>query len=389
MIKAPSLLSRLGAFLLDRHGEHMISKLLDRDRTIWSVAAALYLLAGLLVVLGAGPLSWTIRSISGGSAGSAGVHIGLVAGALLLGSVFSFLAARRARTKVVPVVAALAGVAAGILGVTNLVPFWLGFLALIPVAVAVVGYFGTRGVFRYHDEIEADAKKPRGERKHSGIDPSRMQTAKEPDLALSAGAGALSVAVGLIGALTVSTMTTWFAPELPADLQADGQVVVGEGNDVDVKILYGINYPHSAQLLGDDDSVLKGLVDDGKVQLTLQGVSKADESRLSVPVREGEACAYELKGSEGAFQYIVNYNQALAGSNTSSQVEDLAASAGSDLGVDFKKCMQSGKYELQAGKALEQSSKYADGDLPQIFINGEQVQPESLGDLKKMISKAE
>lgn len=366
----------------------MISKLLKHDRPLWVWATILYALLGLTVILFAGPLTWGHRALHGGTAGSAGVSIGLVSGVLLLGAALSFTCARRTTGLVMPIAATATGLAATALGMVAITPFWWGLAGVVPALVAGAGIAATHRVFQYQKEIAEDSKKPLRQRKHEAVDISRAGNPVKPDLLLTLGGGALTTALGLLGVIAVSTMTTLFTPALPDGLQGDGQVAVGSGNEVQVEILYGTNYPHSAQLLGDEDSTLASLVDDGTIELKLQGVSLASETRLSVPVREGEACAWEQGGADGAFAYITKYNQQLGSASQDSDAEEMALDAGEDLGAEFTECFQSGKYELQAGRALEQSTQYADQGLPQIYINGSAVQPESLSDLKKMIQEA-
>lgn len=367
----------------------MISKLLERDRTLWVLSAILYFAMGLGATLYAGPLSWGIRADTGGTAGSAGLTVGAVAGLLFAASMLAVLSTRRLRRRLVPIGAALVGVIAAVVAVASLQPAWIGLAALLPAAVCVPAFLGSRRTVAYQDRVEKESKLPKGERAVDSVDLGKLSRGGEPDMFIAGGLGALLTATGVIACLSVATMTTWFAPQMPSELDSGGQVVVGEGNPVEVEMLVGINYPHTAQLLGDEDSTLAGLVEDGTVELTTQGVSDASETRLSVPVREAEACAWEVGGADATFAFMTSYNKLLAaGGSTDSDPEEVTMQAGEDLGEPFSSCLNSGKYELQAAKALEGSARYAEAGLPQIFINGEAVKPETVEDLVGMINKA-
>lgn len=366
----------------------MTSKLLSRDRALWVLTSLLYFALGIAAAVASGPLSWAIRAEIGGTAGSAGVLVGVVSGVLLAGGVVAAVCRRRLRNPILPIVAIASGVVAAFLGAALLNPFWLGFLAFGPTVLGLVAYLGSKKAIAYQEELEEDAKKPKGKRTHDAADMGMMLRGDAPDGLLTGSLAALMVAVGVIASLSTASMTTWFAPQLPAELQASGQVVVGEGNPVKVQMLYGINYPHAAQLLGDEDSTLAALVEDGTVELTLQGIALPDETRLSVPVREAEACAWEVGGADAVFEYTTVYNQNVLTGSLDSDVEELAAEAGTGLGDGFSECLKSGKYELQAGVALDGSSQFAQNGLPQLYIDGEAVQPESLADLKEMILEA-
>lgn len=366
----------------------MTSKLLSRDRALWVLTSLLYLALGVAAVVASGPLTWAIRAEIGGTAGSAGVLVGSVSGVLLAGGVLAAVCRRRLRSPVLPVAAIAAGVIATFLGGALLSPLWLGFLALAPALLGLVAFLGSKKAIAYQADIEEDAKKPKGKRTHETADMGLMLRGDAPDGLLTGGLAALVAAVGVIACLSTASMTTWFAPKLPAELQSSGQVVVGEGNPVKVQMLYGINYPHAAQLLGDGDSTLAALVEDGTVELTLQGIALPEETRLSVPVREAEACAWEVGGADAVFEYTTAYNQNVLAGSLDSDVEDLAAAAGKGLGDEFSKCLKSGKYELQAGVALEESADFAQNGLPRLYIDGEDIQPESLADFKEMILEA-
>lgn len=367
----------------------MISKLLDHDRTLWVLSAILYFLLGLGATLYAGPLSWEIRAETGGTAGSAGLTVGVVAGLLFAASMLAVLSTRRLRRLLVPVGAPVVGVIAAVIASISLEPSWLGATALLPALICLPAFLGSRRTIAYQERVEADAKLPKGKREVDSVNLGKIARGGEPDLFIAGGLGVLLTATGVIACLSVATMTTWFAPPLPEELDSGGQVVVGEGNPVEVKMLFGINYPHTAQLLGDKDSSLSGLVEDGTVELTTQGVSDASETRLSVPVREAEACAWEVGGADATFDFMTAYNKLLAaGGSTDSDPEEVTMEAGKDLGEPFSSCLKSGKYELQAAKSLEGSAKYVEAGLPQVYINGEAVKPETLEDLVEMINEA-
>ena len=366
----------------------MISKLLQNDRPYWVSSSIIYALMGLATLVSAGPLSWSIRAVSGESAGSAGVSVGILSGVLLLAAVLGAMCARRTPTLRLPVVTAVLGAGAAFQASVNTELNWYGLFILVPVLLSVLGVFATRRVLQYQQELEEDAIQSRKKRKHAAVDVSKASTRSNPDLTLTLGLGVVTVAFGVIGSLVVATMTPLFSPDLPEELANDGQLVVGEGNPVAVEIAYGINYPHTMQLFGDDNETLATLVDDGVAQLTMQGVSLENETRMSVPVRVGEVCAWEVGGAQGAFQYLTEYNQLVVDDPLNTDVAEVALAAGQQFGSEFTECHQSGKYELSVGQELEKASSLNTQSLPKITVDGEDVQPESVADLEELVLEA-
>lgn len=366
----------------------MIKKLIEARRALWGSTLGIYLLLATAAVVVSGPLTWTIRAETGSQAGSAAVGVGIAVAFLLLGVFFAALSYRRPPTLVLPAAAAVAGVAAAGQAFLSLQPFWLGFLPLLPAALSVAGILSARNMLRYRDEVKADSKKPKSQRRYSGVDPAKLPASETPDVTLTAGGGVLAVSVAVLATLSVSSLVPWFAPELPPALSADGAVTVGRKNPIEVDILYGINYPHTAAIFGDEDATLEGLVDDGLIRLSTQGVSMPGEESIGVPFRMGQACAFERGGADAEFSFLVSYNQELLSSGGAEDPQELVYTAGEDLGEDWRTCVQSGRYELSAGKSLEDSSQYAEAGIPQIYINGEQVEPDSLEELVEMIDEA-
>lgn len=294
------------------------------------------------------------------------------------------LSTSRPDSSMVPIAAPLAGALAVAIGATVLDPFWYAFGALVPLGLCALGLWARRKAAAYAKRFEEgnEADRP------ATVDPSRLKKGAEPDKLLVTGGAGLLVAAGVLATVASATVSPLIKPELPAQLQSEGQVVVGEGNPVDVKILYGINYPASAALISEEYGTLPSLVDEGKIKLTTQGVSLSEETRLAVPVRVGEACAFDQGGQQAAFDFTGRYYQAFLSGDGTDNTADLVAKAGEPLGEEFSTCTTSGKYEFAAGKALEESSKYAQQGFPQIFINGEEVQPESVTELVKLIDEA-
>ena len=362
----------------------MMNKLLNRDRLIWILTALLYLALAVVVTVFSGPLSWDMRAVSDVGAGPASIHLGVIVGVLLAGGLFAGLAVARPESSFIPRIAPLFGVAAAVYGFIVVEPGWYGSFALAPAAIGGVGLLARRQAQAYAKKFEEGNEADRPDT----VDPARLAKGGEPDRLLSVGGAILMVGAGILLSVASAVVSPLMKPDLPAELQADGQVVTGEGNPVDVKILYGINYPTTTAMLGADEGVLTRLVNDGKVELTSQGVSLREDTALAVPVRAAEACAAEQGGPESAFDFTSRYYQEFFASDGTDDVVDLIAKAGKPLGDDFTSCTQSGKYEYAAGHALEESAEIAEQGFPQIYINGEEVKPETVDELEKLINEA-
>lgn len=173
------------------------------------------------------------------------------------------------------------------------------------------------------------------------------------------------------------------APSFPND----GVIHAGGEAKPEVQILYSVNSPNAAVLFGDDSSVLKKLVEDGKISLTVQGTAPGDQIDVAGPALAGEACAYDLGGESGWLSYLSSYNRSLKTATVDADVSELVHQSGDQID-GFSSCFNSGKYEYGVRKYLVNSQDLVVFPYAKVFINGEEKQPADIDDLQQMIEDA-
>lgn len=368
------------SFCSVQHGEAMafLHNLLTRDRLYWALLTVVYAVGSGAVIVGAGPISWELRAETGWTAGSAGTVIGLLAGSAAFVAILSVLSARRAAGRLVlPINAVFASIALGL--AIRLLPSWGIVSASIASAVFVLAVVAS--VYVRRKQQEAEAARSKGKRRFVDLD--LESRGEKPDWPILAGSAVLAFSVGVLGSVSMSTMSSAFAPALPGTVGT--AVAVGDG-DVNVEIMYAVNNPHAVALLGDGQ--LRSLVEDGVVTLGLRGVATESDASMAVPELMGEACAAEVGGVEGWADYVFAYNEAAAAADMGTTFEDILSSAvESEESGALATCMTSGKYEHSAAAAVAESLDVADRTLPEIHINGEQVKPETVDDLITLINE--
>lgn len=357
-----------------------------RDRVWWRLSALLYFFAAAAGIVAAGPLTWPLRAEYGISGGAAGVMVGACAGGALLVVVLSLMGQARmvGRWYRWFAVAAAIGTA---MGAWLVAPMWAAVVLTVSVALVwFAAYTGGR-LYVHQMQVAAESKLPKSERTFETAGLDDFEHGRKVDVALTIGGGVVAMGVAILGASVTAAMAPWFTPELPDELAGDGQVTLGEG-PTQVDVLYEINTNSAASTLGDIDGYLREHANSGDVQFRYQGVAASTDIEQSADVLEGQACAWE-SGQENYWALFTRaYYQGLSEADLSMDFSDVAREAGSDL-EGFADCYQSGKYEVPAKQALEESSELAeDGDVPQLYIDGESVQPTTVEEFSTMIDEA-
>lgn len=182
-------------------------------------------------------------------------------------------------------------------------------------------------------------------------------------------------------------ITTLVAPVGAPSMPQAGVFHVGGDKKPEVQILYSVNSTNATVLFGDDNAILKQLVEDGKVSLTVQGTAPGEQAGISVPVFAGEACAYDLGGESGWLSYLSNYNKALKSAPVDAQVPDMVKQAGESIS-GFSECVDSGKYTYGVQKYMVESQDLILYPYAKVFINGEEKEPQNIEELAQMIKDA-
>lgn len=365
-----------------------LKDLLVRNQLWWTITAGFYALVSVAVVVFAGPLAWGVRSnFHGMDGGVTALYVGSVAG-LGFGVAFLSMIARGSKHgKVLPYVIGVMGLAAAVNSIW-IMPTWvLASLTPIGVVLVVLAVLSDRKVRRDRADLTGLSRKERRKRKRA----LEKEGPQKGDVPVSLGLLALGLSVGLLGSSIISTMTTLWGPDVPEELEWNGEVVVGEGGDVEVEIIAGYHTPASAILLTDIDGDLAELIEDGDLQLTIHQVAVSSEENMAVYPRVGELCAYDEAGVDGVFDYITNYNYTSLEDPERVGTNTLAANAGEDtFGESFTDCVYSGQYEYPATQAATQSQFLYEVQetMPQITVDGENVQPEDPDELTQLIRDA-
>lgn len=362
----------------------MTYSLLWRDRLLWGILVAVHGLVGLAAVIFANPLVAYVATATSTNVHATSIRLGVGAAASLLAALAAVISivgnSPRGRLPLAALAASAGAAGVGVFFGWGAVPWWaLAAPSILVIATAICAWEASRRVRQYQSEVAAEGKSKKRSRR--SVRPELLRDGVELDWTMVGAGGAMTSALGILGVM-VLTQTSFLATPLPEALQPDGQVVVGQEGAPQLEILYGLNYPHMAELFGDEEGALSEMVENGDVQLTTQGISLESEVSLSYPIVAAQACAWEVGGAEAAMNFTYAYSRQLREAVMSDSVPELVRQADFPHEGGFIECVVSEKYEAQALRALMASSGLGgDEGVPQVYVDGEHLTPESLESL--------